>query len=208
MKERQILFNGEMVRALLDGRKTVTRRVLKMPKNHGNGLPWLPWKLGAITSPHPKKDKWGIVVRREIWKGSGKYELDVVPCPYGSPGDRLWVRETIRKTECFGEHSIYTADGSLTIADSWPWKRDALPSIHCPRGLSRITLEITGVRVERVQEITIVDALAEGTYWGENRHPTPVHAFESLWDSINGKDKAKCWDANPWVWVVEFKVVE
>lgn len=132
--------------------------------------------------------------------------------------------------------SVYGADGTLTVADAWPWRRSYLPSMHCPRGLSRITLEVTAVRVERLQDISEADAIAEGIepnwsgdlkvgpngYGGEGWVPEcgwrhylnsmdgdpayePVESYRSLWESISG---AGSWAANPWVWVVEFRVLE
>lgn len=177
-KERPILFSGAMVRALLAGTKTQTRRIAK-PKR----------------SIEPMTDE----------------------CPYGQPGDRLWVREAIRLVP--GQEpddgtdrvdSTYEADGTFTVADAWPWRRSYLPSMHCPRGLSRITLEITGVRVERLQSISEADAQAEGcavecmTPTGDDSGSAIYGpgGYRALWDEING---AGAWDANPWVWAVTFK---
>lgn len=162
LKERPILMSAPMVRAILEGRKTQTRRVAK------------------ITSR----------------------------CPHGVPGDRLWVRETCeRRPFCAGSKAIcvaYSADGESVLDpvgfdySCW-WKRgEKLPSIFMPRWASRITLEVTGVRVERVQEINQVDALAEGTQG--------KHSYAELWDSLNAK-RGFGWDTNPWVWVLEFKRV-
>lgn len=178
MKERPILFSAPMVRAILAGTKTQTRRVVK-PQPAG------PWAAPGKTA-----------------------------CPYGLPGDRLWVKETIRKTgEYPGGYSTseYVADGTPTVADAWPWQRRTLVSIHCPRGLSRITLEVTGVRVERLQDISHADADAEGCRGRRSADPalgftiTPRERFNALWEQING---AASWAANPWVWVVEFKRVQ
>ena len=99
-----------------------------------------------------------------------------IPCPHGQPGDRLWVKETIRLVpdqepdDGTGRVlSIYAADGALTVADAWPWKRKQLNSIHCPRGLSRIELEVTGVRVERLQDISEAGSIAEGLHYHDGR---------------------------------------
>ena len=141
-------------------------------------------------------------------------------CPYGRPGDQLWVREAIRWAgEADGiTASTYAADGALTVADAWPWKRVFLPSMHCPRGLSRIQLEVTGIRVERLQDISEADAIAEGIEQLESPHAgvalyrdyaaghdstvSPIHSYTTLWEKINGTSS---WAANPLVWVVEFK---
>lgn len=171
-KERPILFSGEMVRAILDGRKTQTRRVMK----HQNGA-----------------------------------HLAFQKCPHGNPGDCLWVRESFRLSVPAHEgqtgYPIYRAnfkdDPILGI-----WK----PSIHMPRWASRITLEITGVRVERVRDISEEDAKAEGWPRDQELFPTVNTSykanlwFERLWDSINA-ERGFGWDVNPWVWVLEFKRV-
>lgn len=236
MQAKPIIFNGDMVRAILDGRKTQTRRVINLL--HGDG-----WKfeaadggrfvLGKITSPHPKKGKFGVFMRREIHPGSGKHEHDIVPCPYGQPGDLLYVRETFigplwpddERWPDDGyttQYCRYAADGGGCpeyenadgeIRSAWT------PSIHMPRWASRITLEITDVRVERLQDISEMDARAEGVkpsrraigpdeavscWWdylrNEPNYLSSRDSFASLWQSIYGD-----WDTNPWVWVIEFK---
>lgn len=176
MKERPILFNGPMVRALLDGSKTQTRRVSKADPDQCEDI--------------------GIFYAEN-------------PCPYGRPGDRLWVRESYqRHTGPYGESFIYayraTDDDRLG-----PWR----PSIHMPREACRITLELTGVRVERLQDISEADARSEGLTDGGCLNcgnpepcgcdcPTPSarDSFVQLWESTGGD-----WHANPWVWVVEFR---
>jgi hypothetical protein len=183
-KERPILFSGPMVRAILEGRKTQTRRIIK-PQ------PTVFWNDGRQPVNLP-------------------YDRDndrLIRCPYGKPEDRLWVRETHCK---YGSGYIYRADyGTHTpISDGvgGPWK----PSIHMPRVYSRITLEITGVRVERLQDITKADAMAAGVssdmpiVW-QSGDDTPRGMFGELWESINGPDS---WAANPWVWLVEFRRCE
>lgn len=201
MKERPILFSGPMVRAIIEGRKTQTRRVVK-----ARHFPKLEKFLGGLLD--------------------GKWNL--IPLPYGKPGDRLWVRETWCLKEdpynAEGNHDKtcvhYRADGYKVRAvdgdgfqlwnkdnsEASPWR----PSIHMPRWASRITLEITSVRVERLQDISIDDAIAEGVFQGFD--PPDGHGFRSearnlyreLWESINGPGS---WDANPFVWVIEFKRV-
>lgn len=224
MKERPVLFNGEMVRAILDGRKTQTRRLMKpqpeiIPPEDERGNPgyWLPFN--AVRS----------MVRNEEMR---------IACPYGLKWDRLWVHETWgvvshdfdeneriidwvpdRPATALHEmpfgngyysgHAIYAADGEFTWGDDDGhgekscWK----PSIHMPRSACRLVLEITGVRVERLGDISNDDAKAEG-------YPTEREAdgssldpwlwFRDLWDGIYPEQTFK---ANPWCWVIEFKVV-
>jgi hypothetical protein len=194
MKERPILFSAPMVRALLDGRKTQTRRVIKPQpemKDFGNGLmPWMP--IGGVNA-----DRW--------------------PCPYGEPGDILRVRETawerpertirmMRDGADTWPPYVYDADGiseeEHAQLKAWGWKRR--PSIHLPRLGSRIKLEITAIRVERLQDISEADSFAEGIP-GELLHRAQgwaPGAYRFLWEQINGPDS---WTENPWVWVIEFK---
>jgi hypothetical protein len=194
MKERPILFNGPMVRAVLEGRKTMTRRIAK-----------------------------------RLLLGLPQAEMNA-QCPYGQPGDRLWVRETHKGWYTYQsqQYVCYASDNSTHIvrrpeghpeggmllgechADKWR------PSIHMPRWASRITLEVTGLRVERLCEITEADARAEGvecfddtktfrSYWDDFCVCLSAKdSFQTLWAKINGPDS---WDANPWVWVVEFRRV-
>ena len=172
MTERPILFSAPMVRAILAGTKTQTRRVVKLKPDYMETFLRLPNKVAC--------------------------------CPYGQPGGRLWVRETFEDCES-ALHScvLYRADGG-TPGTKWT------PSIHMPRWASRITLEITGMRVERLQDISEADAMAEGVHYsllekiqaGQDRWAR--HAYKKLWESIHGPGS---WDLNPWVWVVEFKGV-
>lgn len=203
IKERPILFSGAMVRAILSGQKTVTRRPVKRL-----ALQWLDdgFEPSFVADP------------------------DNAMCPYGKPGDRLWVRETCRADELIsGEDGVrYLADDAwMMIKDdsqsAIDWlklynygkdKGRMVPSIHMPRWVCRILLEITAVRVERLQVITEQQALAEGIdlegegvcYAGVagTASDRPVHSFQLLWELING---AGSWASNPWVWVVEFKRV-
>ena len=229
IKERPILFTGPMVRAILEGRKTQTRRVAKLTDGGHVRLGKKRWHPGD--------------------------ENAVEACRYGQPGDRLWVRETW--TPCSSSNSGFAVtfkdgsqkyrDGTYWSSDGFKYKEDAFdhikwkPSIHMPRWASRITLEVTGVRVQRLKEISEGDAAAEGCdidWYGDtgSRNPeegswpcprckgtllyeagsmdgvteadclecdTAARMFRHLWDSINAK-RGFGWDANPWVWVVEF----
>ena len=195
MKERPILFNAEMVNAILAGNKTQTRRIMKpQPVNETawvGGMHCLTWIHKEVAGP----DGWLM------------HNL----CPLGKVGDRLWVRETWNKTRIFqapdaGEVFVYAACDNRTDYGG-PWK----PSIHMPRAASRITLEITAVRVERLQDISEEDALAEGVRTeldaasaGASWYDKPRRAFQFLSESIYG---AESWATNPWVWVIEFKKV-
>ena len=176
MKERPILFSGPMVRAILDGRKTQTRR----PYNPKAGFPREDGEVTPTTA-----DAW----------------TDYGPCPIGQPGDRLWVRETW--TQNTSGVIWYRADGHSIANGLWR------PSIHMPRWASRITLEITRVWVERVQDITEEEAKAEGCCGGHSSIPgyafsaTPREHFRHIWQSIYGT-----WDANPLVWAYEFRRVK
>ena len=194
MKERPILFSAPMVRALLDGSKTQTRRVVK---------PTPEW-IGQS----------GVLSYR------GRVGLPHALCPYGQPGDRLWVRETWARDDEDGG-LCYRADiGKVGDADDWERNRlDGVPrfrwrpSMHMPRAASRISLEITEVRVERLQDISEDDALAEGCSSTAIVHEdgedyTGHYAseeYQDLWESINGPGS---WDTNPWVWAVSFKRLE
>lgn len=216
MKERPILFNADMVRAILDGSKTQTRRMVK---------------------PQPAEDesifKMGLIVRGWI---TGKaddndYPRSHISCPFGESGDRLWVRETWRHTSVTLEESRALTE-DITSGCAVDWRADYVermirdagfsradaelscefetwkPSIHMPRWASRILLEITNVRVERLQDISEADAKSEGAAWGACGAPqegSHKAGFAQLWESINGPGS---WEANPWVWVIEFKVAE
>lgn len=168
MKERPILFSTSMVQAILEGRKTMTRRVVKY-KPHKD---------------HIYCDGNGIAQK----------------CPYGSVGDRLWVRETWAYRQWNHDRVYYKADNNLADInrEDEKWR----PSIFMPRKLSRITLEITNIRVERLQEITESDAISEGII--HNSMNDPKIEFQWLWQSINGIES---WEANPFIWVIEFKRV-
>ena len=200
MKERPILFNGDMVRSILAGQKTQTRRPIKRPfEIHAEGYLARPDGLGGRLRPYP--------------------------CPFGKPGDRLWVKETHARHPQFAEVA-YRADGeAFEDADGFTWHPKWTPSIHMPRILSRITLEITNIRVERVQDISEDDAWAEGVEeldvtgvfsavglcdtarrYGMSMEDTRC-IYAHLWDTLYAA-RGLGWDVNPWVWVVTFKRVE
>lgn len=211
MIERPILFSGEMVRAIIDGRKTQTRRICKKEVQFDtNGDPFFFVPENAIDDESFGK-----------WVGIDEYS------PHGRVGDRLWVRENFRFLKSHDRQSpsslspisvvFYESDAVISIPCDAGRMR---PSIHMPRWASRITLEITDIRVERLQDITECDAIAEGVErvnqcgilrcCGYKDHTGNrggfMHAkksFETLWDSINA-DRAP-WSSNPWVWVIEFK---
>ena len=186
MKERPILFSAPMVRALLDGSKTQTRRVAKLTAN------------GHVKEPGGNR-RWHTA------------DFDArLACPYGQPGDHLWVRETWARDSEDGA-LFHRADvGSGGSADDWERNRldgapnyQWRPSIHMPRAVSRITLEITGVRVERLQNISRGDSMAEGCpFQNMAKGDDPRQWYAKLWGQINGPES---WDANPLVWVVEFR---
>jgi len=185
-KERPILFSGPMVKAILSGAKSQTRRIMKPQP----GSQFDPQNCGVATVYCPTK----VDDENEDYKS-----------PYGSPGDRLWVRETF-KTVPVGRHVVYRVDEPQTKAQKTdhafgPWK----PSIFMPRWASRITLEITSVRVEQLRDISAAEAEKEGCGCGVNDATGgPVARYCVLWESING---AGSWKANPWVWVISFKRV-
>lgn len=220
IKERPILFSAPMVRAILEGRKTVTRRVCK-PQPSANAHT-------TCASGNPMG----------AWWETGK---DIIHCPYGKPGERLWVRETteadhdttnsavLSRYAADREPVLYSGGGDPEYNGSvahWDYPRNSRPSIHMPRVACRILLEITAVRVERLQDgegETAFESryIAEGInriHQGDGDyafHPfksepgpgnwtDPFDAWRELWVGING---AESWNSNPWVWVVEFKRV-
>jgi hypothetical protein len=256
--EKPILFSGPMVRAILSGQKTVTRRLVKGGQ--------IPTEDKTIPADGPR---WSAIGQRHIRYGYcvfGQTEAECATelgshgvCPYGKPGDRLWVRESTEadyQTHDAVVLSRYSADKTpVTYWDDddgepvqavahWNYPRDGRPSIHMTRAQCRIVLEITAVRVERLQDISEEQAVAEGCFFtdygrvcghggngwkevGDCRAPEQHHpqrngwmwdkttsheqclgtarwAFGNLWENVNG---AESWDANPWVWVVEFKRV-
>ncbi len=204
--ERPILFSAPMVRAILDGMKTMTRRVIiPQPKSVGFGE-------NCSVAPYCTGTEWPLAYyerRGSCWNSSPPLQ-----CPYGRIGDDLWVRETFYNDLIGGKdpsHIYYRADG--TCCEMIPecqcadvGKSKWTPSIYMPRWASRLTLEVTAVRVQRLQQISEEDALAEGIDREDLKlcHVTPENCFKKLWNSINGKRKGCSWEANPFVWVVEF----
>lgn len=228
MKERPIIFSGEMVKAILEGRKTMTRRVVSGIQHSSNwqfedwfdGLACFQW-LGALRAEQePGK-------RRQYFK-----------CPYGAPGDRLWVKETwfdnyacSRDTRSSilplahhhdlfiggqdGEPTVYyKADGEPDFDGERAWWQSPL---FMPRWASRITLEVVSVKVERLQDITYNDLRSEGDPWLKELRQWPTFEqenadlrewFRELWDSLNAKKPGCSWADNPWVFVIEFKPME
>lgn len=226
MKERGIIFNGEMVRALLDGRKTQTRRIMKVqPERSGLGL------RRVVESKN------GIDDGKYFWSQSDatglKSRSKPFSCPFGTVGDRIWVREAFRV------HSRATDVATLVYKaserNSWTEQTHRVPvavcnkpatpekwtpSLHMPRWASRILLEITNVGVQRLQDISSGDAVREGIcqlpasgryclspgdqYFGGASH-SAKEVYSWLWSSIYGEES---WKTNPWVWVIEFKRVE
>jgi len=168
MKERPIIFNSEMVRAILDDRKTQTRRVVKpqpplmedVVNRTGSKFSTAPATWSGRPDDYVICGPSGVVCEMMGVKNMFNFK-----CPYGKIGDRLWVRESIRKSKVVGPYGNiieYCADGAIDPWSNWEWKRDVLPSIHMPFGFCRINLEVTEIRVERVQDITDKDAEAEG----------------------------------------------
>jgi len=227
MKEHPIIFSGPMVRAILDGRKTQTRWVVREATDDadgpaasmhptGTGIDWVAWWPNPVSAEE---------TARLYPKGGG------FRCPYGIPGDRRWVRETFRlwlpdggpdwscryRSDSVVRHRLATweegdqyespEDVGLHVEPS-RWQ----PSIHMPRWASRITLEVTGVQVQRLREISDQDAKAEGCpgeFWKDGTMTlSPIAQFLRLWDSLNGKKPGHDWASNPWVWVIGFRVVK
>ncbi len=224
MKESPVLFNSDMVRAILEGQKTETRRVIK-PQ------PYIDQECGSL----PPGKYWFWRTKTNVWGGfewtENQLENEIseyIKCPYGQIRDRLWVKETI----CIYPDGngnpvcVYKATDKKPDTDLWT------PSIYMPRTASRITLEITEIKVGRVQEIDNDGATEEGIsqyfvdcnedgYWDVPAHwknpdgkiikrvqaDSPVEAFCNLWDSIY-KKRGFSWESNPWVWCIKFKRIE
>lgn len=202
-KERPILFSGEMVRAILEGRKTQTRRIVKHAGDDSR-IYWNPVVVGGYGG----------------WLNDHGRPR---PCPYGKPGDRLWVRETWAEVEGYKDHTgrdpgsiWYRADGQCRFVGSdEPYEPGIAeaelrvdrwrPSIHMPRHASRILLEITDVKVERLNDISAEDAVAEGVEAFAKDHNLTGYwttAFARLWNSIHGDG---AWNVNPFVWAIAFR---
>lgn len=191
MKARPILFSTPMVQALLGGSKTMTRRIVKPQPEHRENES-VPNHYGTFF--HGWNLDHSAVNPSDYWDY----------CPYGKPGDLLWVRESIVE-DCSGSISFvgYKAGGQPCSIIPWTASKSYAPSIHMPKKASRLTLEITGVVCERLQDISEEDAQAEGIDVPHIGCSVPSEKFAELWESINGDDS---WDKNPWVWVVKFKV--
>jgi len=227
MKERPILFSASMVRAILEGRKTQTRSTKGLEDINIKPDAWERFTVGPLDykTKESVKGKFGAT----FFSKPGAIEDRVIHvCPAisksGQPGDRLWVRETWAETcdEMGAPIIVYRADnasfyigdkhilGKCTgywSLDNYPAYGKWKPSIFMPRWASRITLEITGVRAEKIQKITDEDVLCEGF---RMNNPSIIHlgyqeSFKKLWDSINGKKYS--WSSNPYVWVREFKTL-
>lgn len=256
MKERPILFSAPMVRALLDGSKTQTRRIVKLPHLNPLGK----WEAIPWGGPNGGRTREGHTVPFQNVIGHSRTG-EIIGCPHGQPGDQLWVKETWRTAASLDSKSpsaigamcvdagyrrpwaplAYEADGHRNsewrgfeiCGDAEPGKTRV--SIHMPRWASRIALEITGVRVERLQDISEADALAEGTPGGHGTisgygyAATPIEHYRWLWESLNAAGRpalpanpksqryarvkawldkhpdTTSWAANPWVWVIEFR---
>lgn len=225
MKERPIIFSAESVRAILDGRKTQTRRLVK-PQPPQDCAPicigaFNPTVIGRDGEALPGPEIFGAYDDDGEWGAR---------CPYGAPGDRLWVRETWRYEDFDLDDGVWYAAVGFRADDSHTSFRYHVSRgsgertgwrspIHMPRWASRIALEVLAVRVQRLQKISEEDAIAEGmrfdgTYYAGGPHsikgtPKAFHlatqAFADLWDSINARRAP--WESNPWVWVIQFRKV-
>ncbi len=214
-KEHPMLFGGPMVLSILNGRKTQTRRLIKpQPRLVGDGVPYGGTELvGLGKCPYKAGDRLWV---REKWAVhkyyDGRPKNGCGPVPEGIAVECFTCPDSIRVLPSLTHRSIGEERGK--------WR----PSIHMPRWASRITLEVTEVRCEQLQAITERDAIAEGVepvlhiynggsrrewrdYSGGGMVAEPVFSFRSLWDSINGICTKNSWEANPWVWVIEFKVI-
>lgn len=211
-KERPILFSGEMVRAILEGRKTQTRRIVNVSStlidgSHVSPKTWRNYGLDfgrafVDNGPSPAGNPGPYLkapALRYGWQDETTHRL----YPKWQLGDLLWVRETWGWNRCLHCPIHYRATEP-------EWKEKSVnpmarwyPSIHMPRSASRITLEVCKVRIERLAEITTADVLAEGIHHSAAAG-APIVAFKQLWDSLNAA-RGFSWDSNPWVWVVEFR---
>ncbi len=233
MRERPIPFSAPLVRAILEGRKTQTRRIVQSPAKNMQRAGTTVIKHRPPGDPWYRDHVWSMRNRMGVWGDYTEADFRAL-CPYGQPGDRLWVREAWQEICEAGDgecHCLPPADEpepnhriALRADEGWGWVETWRPSIHMPRWASRLTLEVTGVRAERLQAISQEDARAEGVVpltpphgsiapdqklsSGERFGDAPHRcAFACLWDEINA-DRGCGWDINPWVWVVEFRRIE
>jgi hypothetical protein len=229
MKEHPILFSTEMVRAILDGRKTMTRRIVK-PKNDDGEI------ICQAAEPYHAIESSGG------GKGFASNRIECIPCPFGKPGDLLWVREAFEVYVC-NNGDDYTQlkfiSNNKVVDYNTNMRPGKHPSLHMPKETAQIWLEITDIKVERLQDISPGDACEEGLeYWNidvaafeggelqadfknytwtEKKEKDPnyedryfptfascIDSFRTLWQSINGEEN---WNVNPWVWVISFKVL-
>ncbi len=235
MTERGMIFNGEMVRAILDGRKTQTRREVKLNLDISCLATTYDWATSLAANHYQGLTEEQIQQKAESLRGVihpvilDNGQMVSIICPHGKPRDRIWVRETfcpVDDTQYGGEKWVdYRATPKFEAShpagwDSAPNDAEALkwrPSIHMPRWASRILLEITDVRVERLNAINEHDAQAEsvaklrGGFWkhyqpGWTQHQLSARgSFVTLWKSIYGDES---WNSNPWVWVISFERIE
>lgn len=206
IKERPIIFSSKSVQAILEGVKTQTRRLIKFKQSSS-----LEWKQAVQIPNDYSWIFWSDYRKENIKLTANAYNPgDGIKCNYGIPGDRLWVRETWFQTtnkELNLGKIIYKADGWESKDRNYPiaWH----PSIFMPRQASRITLEITNIRVERLQDISIDDIYAEGcpAISSDADGSKLYEWYSDFWDSINAK-RGYSWESNPFVWVIEFKYLE
>lgn len=233
VRERPILFKGRLVRAILEGRKTQTRRIAKFVPIAGYNLGFSGMSPGHFCTGVPAS---GHVLYSRRGDGVWEQRTEPLHCPYGAQGDRLWVKETwalsgsmadymkadidrverasmaVDPRHAFGDNLVYRADGDGYDDATQHWR----PSIFMRRWASRIDLEVTEVRVQRLQEISEEDAQAEGVeatpLLPSGQNPNPLwrphcrSTFAKLWDSIN-EERGFGWGANPWVWAITFRRV-
>ena len=224
IKERPIIFSSPMVNAIREGRKTMTRRIVKLRDFGPDDTPGYDWIF---------RD------RRSLWNSHATDDLIVKHCPHGRVGDRLWVKEGLWAVlPNVGDTTLVTAyntDGELALDGDrrpvpWRWKKTTLPSIFMPRWASRVLLEITDVKVERLNDISEADAIAEGARgWLDSLNGRAYDnaekqacrftkiidpqagvmsgrgVFAALWESINGEGS---WAANPWLWAITFRRID
>lgn len=234
VRERPILFSPPMVLGILENRKFQTRRIVKPQPKDDRVNHWVPITEQVAWRTWEKTGAWHCGYCRPMPDGSPSSHFEITGsarCTYGNPGDLIWVREGLHRPD--GDPWLYRADNMPVMVDKadesamvvWAHhkQQDYCPSMFMPRWASRITLELTEVRVEKLQEISREDAIAEGiqvlplqsaddpSAWfqsapGVHQERTPQASYAALWDSINGKKHP--WKSSPWVWVLAFRRVE